>query len=192
MTVRASLAICAFLLFGLSSPTVAQSDSWHFTMVDPPPDHWQELWKVADEVGVLNVFEVNEVDTIRREHLDQLVRLPKLQTLMLGSMRVDDASLDAIVRCRKLKAIVLYNATVTVAGLKKLAALPHLEVLALYESKITPAELRTLKATFPNVHLELYDPNGQGRVFKSTGCLWGSFVKLYCRDPRKSSPTSME
>jgi hypothetical protein len=86
--------------------------------------------------------------------LEELLRLPRLETLFIDGSIVNDQALRIIVRSKTLQTLTLANGPITDDGLQSIAGMPNLTRLNVCKTKITAAGLAALRDARPDLTVD--------------------------------------
>lgn len=113
----------------------------------------------AANLRKLHELEHVELNTVQAtdQIIPELVRIPRLKSLSLGSTRITPAGLRRLREAKSLQSITLTGQAIDDEIVQAVADLPQLQTVMLFHTKVTASGLQALD-TLPNLrHLHLVD-----------------------------------
>jgi hypothetical protein len=137
--------------------------------------------KSPETVVILSVdgSDTDQMLTFDESCLADLSRFTNAKVLVLSCEGATDAVIPHIVKLKKLQALVIYSCSVTDKGIQQLKALDKLETVGFCLTKVTDDGMKELQKSLPKAHLENCDFKRNRTIFKWSGCTTKAFEKRY-------------
>ena len=111
-----------------------------------------EDFRQISQIKTLRVLDLRRVVTLTRSAILELVKLPKLERLVLDELKIGDAELELMAGAQSLSSLSVVKTRIQGAGFAALAGLPALKELFIGFTPLDDAGLRVI-AKLP--HLEV-------------------------------------